>query len=447
MSRAQQNQAVVIGAGMSGLASAAALAAHFDHVTILERDSLPAIASSRPGTPQSLHPHGLLAGGQQALCELFPGFDQDLAAAGAVHIQGGLEVREELPGFDPFPQRDLGLDGYTMSRPLIEFTARRRTLQIPNVEIRDQCRVLAVVAADDGSVAGVRCQAGNGVEMTIAADLVVDASGRGTSSLAFLKDTGRSQPDETSIGIDLTYVTAVFAAPTGKRDWKLVITFPDAPASTKSGYLMPIEGDRWMVLVSERHGELPPTDFDEFLEMAKGLRTPTIYDAIKDLRPIERLHRFGFPESSWRHYERLGDLPTGLLPVGDAISRFNPIYGQGMAVAAKEAVILRDLLGERSGGPNSLVGLGQAFMDRAQQLIAAAWSQSVLPDFVHPKTRGERPADLENRLRFSGGLMRLAAADADVHKLFVGVRHLIESPAALRDPELVRRVEAEMAQA
>jgi len=115
-------QAVVVGAGMGGLPAARALADFFEHVVVLERDTLPLDASHRTGTPQARHTHGLLTGGQRALNDLFPGFIQDLAAAGAVPLRFALDNRLERPGFDPFPKRDLGLTVYAMSRPLIEFT-------------------------------------------------------------------------------------------------------------------------------------------------------------------------------------------------------------------------------------------------------------------------------------------------------------------------------------
>jgi 2-polyprenyl-6-methoxyphenol hydroxylase-like FAD-dependent oxidoreductase len=447
MSASLGKQAVVIGAGISGLAAAAALAGRFDRVVVLERDVISDVPSVRPGTPQSNHPHTLLVGGLMALCELFPGFDRDLADAGALAF-GGTDLREELPGFDPFfPQRDFGWTGYAMSRPLLEFVMRRRMLQLPNVELRDRCRVTQIVAAEDDSVEGVRYQNRDGAEIMLACDLLVDASARGALALTFLEDIGRAQPEQTAIGIDINYATTTFAIPKGERDWQLAVTFPDPQSNTRAGYFSPIEGDRWMVLVSERHGPPPSADFNDFLELLKGLRTPTIFDAVKDARPVDKIHRFGFPESLWRHYERLDDLPTGLLVIGDALCRLNPAYGQGMAVATQEARVLKNLLGEWSGKHRPLAGLGRAFMAAVQPLIAAAWSQSAVPDFAHPQTRGDRPADIEDSLRFHKALLRLAAADPELHRLLVAVRHLAEPASALHDPEIVRRVEAEMARA
>jgi 2-polyprenyl-6-methoxyphenol hydroxylase-like FAD-dependent oxidoreductase len=437
--------AIVIGAGIGGLTAAAAVAGHFERVTVLERDVLPLDASPRPGTPQDNHLHGLFIGGQRALGELFPGFADDLARAGAVPLRLNLDFREEFPGFDPFfPQRDLGWVIYTMSRPLLELVARRNVRKLSNVAIRAGFRALQIVASKDGSATGVRLETKDKSDETLPADFVIDASRRGALSLSFLEATGRPRPEHTDIGIDLTYATTTFAVPEGSRNWKAVVTIPEMPASSRTAYLVSIEGNRWTALISERHIEMPSADPDEFMGRMQQLRTSTIYDAIKGAQRLDGIHRFSIPENSRQHYERLEDFPRGLLPIGDAICRFNPVYGQGMTVAAREACILRDLLAKRTGAKDPLDGLGQAFLAGIQPLIADAWSQSAIPDFVDPRTRGEPPADLDNSLRFGGALLRLAARDPAVHKLMIGVRQLVEPPSTLGDPELVRRVESVM---
>src|SRR5262249_40701674 len=323
-------QAVVIGAGMAGLTAAGALADSFDQVVILERDSLPSEPIFRAGTPQSRHVHALLLSGQRALGELFPGFEQDLAEAGAVPLRVGLDVHMERVGYDPFPKRDLGFSSYAMSRPTIERAVRRRLESRPNIVLRQRCRVQEVLASPDGeAAAGVRFDNDSGESETIAADFVVDASGRGALTLALLQSIGRPLPEETTIGIDLGYATCVFAVPDdAPTDWKGVMTFGHAPQNSRGGLMLPLEGDRWMATIGGRHGDVPPGDAEGFLNFARALRTPTIYNAVRHAKPLDKIARYGFPESVRLHFERLDVFPRGLLPIGDAICRFNPVYGQ-----------------------------------------------------------------------------------------------------------------------
>jgi 2-polyprenyl-6-methoxyphenol hydroxylase-like FAD-dependent oxidoreductase len=436
--------AVVVGAGMAGLPAARALADHFEDVVVLERDTLAAHASHRRGTPQARHTHGLLQGGQRALSHLFPGFEEDLAAAGAVPLSVGLDLRFEPPGFDPFPNRDLGLVAYAMSRPLIELTARRRVEQHANITIRERCRARDLVPSADGArVSAIRFENGDGRPETLAADLVVEASGRGGLTVRFLKSIGQPPPEETVIGVDICYATGVFAIPDdAPSDWKAVMTFDPPARGGLGGILLPLEGNRWIVTLVGRHGDKPPSDPDGFLAYARQLRTSTIYDAIRRADQLGEIARFGFPASLWRHFDRLEVFPCGLLPFGDSICRFNPVYGQGMSVAAREACLLQELLQQCAGERDALAGLASNFFAEAAALIETPWGLSAIPDLAHPKTTGQRPDDLEQTLQFSEALNRLAAEDPAVHKLLLEVLHLLKPHSALREPGLVERVKA-----
>jgi 2-polyprenyl-6-methoxyphenol hydroxylase-like FAD-dependent oxidoreductase len=441
-------QAVVIGAGMAGLTAAGALADHFDQVAVLERDTLPSEPTYRAGTPQARHVHALLLSGQRALSELFPGFEQDLARAGAVPLRVGFDVRMERPGYDPFPQRDLGWFSYAMSRPTIERAVRRRVESRANTTLRQRCRVQEVLASPNGeAVTGVTYESENGASETIAADLVVDASGRGALTLALLQSIGRPLPEETSIGIDLGYATCIFAIPDdAPTDWKGVMTFGQAPQNSRGGLMLPLEGNRWMATIGGRHGDVPPGDAEGFLTYARALRTPTIYNAISHAKCLDGVARYGFPESVRRHFERLDVFPRGLLPIGDAICRFNPVYGQGMSVAALEACLLQRLLERPGEDSDPIAGLAPSFFAEVQALIETPWSVATL-DFVFPDTRGQRPADFETTLKFGIALTRLAAEDPAVHKLTAEVQNLLRPRSVYRDPALVQRVLAKMAEA
>jgi 2-polyprenyl-6-methoxyphenol hydroxylase-like FAD-dependent oxidoreductase len=448
MSNVIGQHAVVIGAGMGGLSAARALADHFEHVLILERDALPEDPLDRAGVPQGRHVHGLLAGGQRALDELFPGFENSLIRAGAVPFRVGLDVRVERPGYDPFPQRDLGWDAYSMSRALIERTVRRHVEECASIKLRQRCRVQELVSRGEGTgVAGVRYTGPDGKADTANADLVIDASGRGTPTLDFLDAIGRTRPEETIIGVDLAYATAIFDIPDdAPRDWKGVFCFGPGRRDSRGSLMLPLEGHRWIVTVGGRHGDNPPGDEAGFMAYVQSLRTPTVYNAIKDAKRLGDIVRFRFPESVYCHYERPETFPRGVLPLGDSICRFNPVHGQGMSVAAQEARALGQLLAARAHETDPLAGLAPAFFAEVSKLIATPWAAAAIPDFVHPDTRGERPANFEQTLKFGIALAKLAARDQAVHKLTAEVQHLLKPRSVYQDPELMQRVLAVMAE-
>jgi 2-polyprenyl-6-methoxyphenol hydroxylase-like FAD-dependent oxidoreductase len=437
--------AVVIGAGIGGLTAAAALAEFFSRVVVLERDELPMKPAHRRSLPHGRHLHALLGGGLRALEELLPGFGDDLAAVGAVRLESK-DVRVERPGFDPFPQRDLGQHLYALSRPLFESELRRRVSLFSNVTFRSRCRAREILGSGTaGCAQGVRFENQDNKLETLTADLVVDATGRGTMTLAFLKTFGYPLPKESRIGIDLSYVSATFVVPdNAPSDWKALQLFADPRGSGLGGVIAPIEGGRWILTVSAMHGGKPPRDHEGFLHYVRQLRTPTMYNAIRNAELIGDIERFAFPENVRRHFERLESFPQGLLPMADAACRFNPKYGQGMSVAAAEALSLRQQLALLADQDDALARLASAYFEAATPIVEMAWGLASL-DFAYPQTRGTRPEGLDDALKFLSALIRLAARDPEIHKLMNEVQQLMRPSTVYREPALVRQIAAEMA--
>jgi 2-polyprenyl-6-methoxyphenol hydroxylase-like FAD-dependent oxidoreductase len=436
--------AIVVGAGIGGLTAAKALSSHFVNVTVLERDVLPTAPIMRSGTPQARQIHVLLRGGLDALVEFFPEFETELERAGAVRVRVGSESLLEMPGFDPFPQRDLGFDYLCMTRPLVEFVARRLVERQSNIALRSRCRVTQLVESPNrNAVTGVRYDDANRRSNEVAADFIVDASSRGALTLELLDRVGLLRPRETEIGIDLRYATAMFEIPSsGPSDWRAVLHRP-AAQSGRGGLLVPVENNCWQVNLTGMHGQLVPESVRDFIAFAKTLRTQTIHDAIKDAVPIGPIHRFVFPGSIRRHFEGLLSFPDRLLPLGDVICRFNPAFGQGMSVAAQEVGVLKRLIETRALDADPLKGLAQSFFATIRDFLAAPWAVSE-SDFSYEKTRGQRPNDIHQRLKLNLALQRVASEDATVHQIMSEVTHLVKRSSALRDPQIVSRVTALM---
>jgi 2-polyprenyl-6-methoxyphenol hydroxylase-like FAD-dependent oxidoreductase len=439
--------AIVVGAGMAGLAAAKAIAPHFEKVTVFDRDSLPDAPAPRSGTPQSRHTHALLTGGHFALDRLFPGLEIDLMDAGAVRLRLRRDMRLELPGFDPFPQRDLGYDQFALSRPALERICRHRVEQELNIEIRPRARVTEVIASpDNAGAAGVRFEDVRGAAGSLAADLIVDASGRISLTQGFLEAIAWQKPSTVEIGMDQAYSTLVFEKPEdAPNDWRVVIHAAAAPHSSRHGVLFPMEGGRWSVSLAENHGNAPPGDVDGFMEFLASFRMPTIHRALRGAKRIGDIARFRMPCSVRCGYDRLDRFPRGVIPLGDSAYRFPPIFGQGMSVAAQECCVLAGLIESRRWRIDPLDGLAEAYLQEIQPLLETPWSHA-MSDLAYPETRGERPPDLERKLRYGRALLQLAAIDPEVDKVFSEVRGLLKPFSALREPKLVGRVEALLAE-
>ncbi|MET0388685.1 MAG: FAD-dependent monooxygenase [Polyangiales bacterium] len=431
--------AVVVGASMAGLAAASVLPRRFAQVIVLERDQLPRAPVPRASIPQGRHVHALLAGGLRALEQLLPGLTLQLEAAGAVpiHVEAGLRV-ERAP-FDPYPARDFGFRSYALSRPLLEHCVRERVCVLPEVTIEDGCKVLELVAADGGdAVTGVRVQREGRAPELLPADLVIDASGRGELTLQLLRDLGVDEPPATVFGIDQMYASAMFEIPRHfTRDWQGVMTFGQAPLSSRGALLLPVEGERWLLSVAGRDEEQPPAELAAFRECVRSLRTPTIFGAIEQATQLSEPVRFGYRESRRRHFERLARYPSGLLAVGDVLCRFNPIYAQGASVAAQEAVALGEVLDAAA----SLDALAGPFFARAAELVDGPWRMSAIPDLAFRRTRGERPADLRSQLKQARALFLFAAEDADAHRVVTEVTHLLKPLSALEQEGVLARMQ------
>jgi len=428
---------------------AGALAKYFERVEILERDRLSACAASRSGTPQDRHPHGLLAGGLQALGEIFPGFESDLADAGAVPVKVAQEIRYERADVGVLPQRDFGVSLLCATRPLIELVLRRRVEGIANVVLRPQCRVTGIVPTASGAaVRGIRFDPGSGRSEVLDADLVVDASGRAALTLSLLDALGWERPGVTEVGVDLSYATAVVpVSATAPHDWNLVLTQPDPPYLALHAVLVPTENDRWIIAIADHGATARLETWEAFLEASRSLITPTVYNAIRYARPPDAIRHYRFPVSIWKHFERLPRQPRGVLPVADALCRFNPIHGQGMSSAAKQARLLQDVLGRAVAEADPIAALQAGFMAQVASVLETPWNMSTSADLAFPGTRGERPEKFAEAQQFEAALFRAVVVDPIVHRAMMEVGQLLQPRSLLQEPAIMRRIEAVSAKA
>jgi 2-polyprenyl-6-methoxyphenol hydroxylase-like FAD-dependent oxidoreductase len=428
--------AVVLGASMAGLTAARVLADAYERVTVLERDTLPGAAAHRKGVPQSRHAHGLLAAGSVALEELFPGLTDKLVARGALSGDLQAEVRWSNHGLRLCPAPS-DLRGIALSRPLLEGSIRERVRALPNVRVVDRCDANGLVATPDGRrVRGVRVirRADGAAEEVLEADLVVDASGRGSRSPIWLEALGYPRPAEDEVRIGIAYASRVYRRRPDHLDGDRAVVVAATVDRPRGAAMLAMEGDRWMVTLNGYLGQRPPTDPDGFVAFAAGLPEPDIFEVISDAEPLGEVLPARYPASVRRRYERLGRFPDGYLVTGDAVCSFNPVYGQGMSVAALEALALRECLG---AGP---AGLARRFFAEVAGIVEIPWGIAVGADLRFPGIQGARTAKVRLINAYLARFHLAAATDPVLGGAFLRVINLMDRPEGLLRPTIALRV-------
>jgi 2-polyprenyl-6-methoxyphenol hydroxylase-like FAD-dependent oxidoreductase len=429
-------RAVVIGAGLGGLLAARVLADRFQQVTVVERDALPAADEPRRAVPQGRHCHTLLPSGQQCLQQLLPGILAELVADGAPSYRAMGELRC-VAGGHQLARGDTGRQAVLASRPFLEGHVRRRLAELPNVALKDRCDAVGLLRDErHDRIAGVRLlhrAAGSAAE-ELPADLVVAATGRGARLPAWLEELGYPRPAEERLDIDIVYATSPLRLPAGALGAdKLVLVFA-RPELPRGLFLFAEEHDRWRLSAYGYGGHHPPTDPDGFLDFAASLAPADLAPAIRAAEPLAQVAAHRFPADLRRRYERLHRFPAGLLPFGDAICAFNPVYGQGMTVAAREALALRDCL---AAGPD---GLERRFLRAAARTIDDAWTLATGADLGQPTVAGPRPARVRLVNAYLRRLHAAAAHDPGLALAFINVVAMIDRPQRLLHPGPVARV-------
>jgi 2-polyprenyl-6-methoxyphenol hydroxylase-like FAD-dependent oxidoreductase len=443
-------RAVVLGGSMAGLLAARVLSDHYASVVIVDRDPLLGVASPRRGVPQGAHAHALLARGQRELDRLFPGFTEEMAAnempmvdMGAMHwSMNGMRLKNAVTG----------LIAVSLTRPALESLVRDRVAKIGNVEFRcgvdivglvstaDRARVTAVRIAPHGpgsageGAGGSAPGAPAGAERELAADLIVDATGKGSRSPVWLKELGYEQPAVDRVKIDLAYTSCEFLLPKRPLVDDLSIISLATPAHPRGAFFGRTKGDRHILSLTSMLGDHPKVEIGAVREFARSLPVPTIAQAIGETEPVSGPVQFRYPESVRRRYERLGRFPEGYLVVGDAACSFNPVYGQGMTVSALEAATLDAHLAA-GRAPRAL----EFFRDIAR-VIDAPWGIAAGGDLAWPGVVGKRDAMTKVMNAYMAKVMYGMLHDSAITNAFMRVAGLIDPPQSLLRPRMMARV-------
>jgi 2-polyprenyl-6-methoxyphenol hydroxylase-like FAD-dependent oxidoreductase len=429
-----RRHAIVIGASMGGLVAAAAVAPFYEKVTVLERDELPTTPAHRRGVPQSKHAHGFQPGGLDALEELLPGVLEELVTGGA--RVGDVSGRVSwFVGGGRLARSEMGHDGIGLTRPFLEHTVRARVAALPNVRIHDGFEVTGLVTAGApgrARVVGVAGSTEPGTVVELAADFVIDASGRRSRLPDWLTALGYPAPAEEQVHCRMAYLS---------RRWQLTSTVLHedvicvvAPADRPVfGVAIAQEDGTHIVTLGGLLDGAPAKDDEAYLGFARALPDQRIADALVGAEPATDYQPSHFPYSRRRRYDRLRTFPLGLLALGDSIASFNPMYGQGMSVAALEAVALRDAL---RGGPVD----PRKFFKRAHRIEDVAWKISTGGDLRFDEVEGRRTPDVKVMNSYLDRLAIAARRDPVLAEAFLSVAGFLSRPESLFRPGIVRRV-------
>lgn len=430
--------AVVLGAGIAGLLAARVVSESYDSVTVVDRDRLPDHPAQRKGVPQGRHLHSFLTRGTGILGELFPGILDELATAGAVVIDNGdLSGRYARIGRHELTRTGTLADPqalaiYSASRPFMEFHVRRRVDKLGNVAFLDGHDAIEPVH-DRGIVRGVRVtNRDNKLTQVLPADLVIDATGRASRTAGFLARHGFGCVPDHRLRPAWAYSSQLLRIPPGRLDDQLV--FINQGRAYPGLLLVAYEHDAWMLSIA-RHGDYgsPPRNFTAMQVAARQMLPASIMAGLRDARPVGDIAVSHDTGALWRRYHQMTRFPEGLVVIGDGLCRLNPLHGQGMTVAALQALALRDCLA--AGGPD----LSQRFFRAAAAQIGPIWAANAAQD---RPAADDHPHPIRRRLGgwFTEAVGTAVSRDIAVTERVLRVRNLVDSPARLRDPVLLARI-------
>lgn len=437
MSDGTQTRAVVLGGSLAGLFAARVLSDAYDEVLIVDRDVIVGVGEPRRGCPQSRHISGLLTGGQRAMEKLYPGITEELFADGVPRGDLAGTVRWYFNG-KRLKQQNADMLCVGASRPMLERHVRERTEALGNVRFLERHTVLGLeTTADKTRVTGARVQSldTNSGEEVVAADLVVDATGRGSRTPVWLQEMGYPEVPEERKKIGLGYVSQHYRVKWDPYGGDLSINPVASPAHPRGAIFAKTDGDRIEMTTYGILGDHPPTDQAGLYAWLDSLGIGEISDALRDAEPLEPPVAFRFPTTLRRHYENMDRFPYGLLVTGDAVCCFNPVYAGGMTVAAKSAFVIRSYL-HTGADPDPL----QYFRELARDVIDAPWEMTNVVDLSFPGVEGERTLQVRMAQKYLAKVQAAATRDGKVTAAYMRSAGQIDSPDELMRPRMILRV-------
>ncbi|WP_245535391.1 FAD-dependent oxidoreductase [Segniliparus rotundus] len=439
----QSTQALVVGSGMAGLLAARVLADHFTRVVIVEQDEITSDTDYRRSVPQARHPHGMLKRGADIFERLFPGLQAELVSEGAPIIDFGKDPFYLFPT-GLAPRAATGIHVQMVTRGTLERHVRRRVLALPQVTLRSGWHVDDLVWNEQSAqLIGVRitptkplCDAASPSEC-VEARLVICSTGRTSTISDWLERAGYGTPRSLRVNGRMSYSSRLIkpsASVGGCVRADAQLTF--APWTRRGGTAITVEGGQQLLTLLGADGELPPNNSEAFYSYAQSLQHPGIHAALTEAATLGPIYRMINCNNTWTLFHRMSYWPERLIVMGDAYCTFNPVYGQGMTVAAIEADLLDKLLRKRKS--DDLSGLARNFHRRAARAIRVPWMLTTSTDLRWTPEQ----QNLTTRLIhwYTDQLLRAIPGRPHVYRRFLQATQLTRSPAVLLHPRVISAV-------
>ncbi|WP_432066972.1 FAD-dependent oxidoreductase [Streptomyces sp. C10-9-1] len=427
---------MVIGGGMAGMLAAAVLTKAADEVTIIERDALPTGPEPRKSLPQARHVHVLWSGGARAFEQIMPGITDRWLAAGArrIPLPTGLVSMTAQGWLRRWPEMQYMI---ACTRDLLDWVVREQVLRMPAVTLLQGHEMRALEGTAD-RVTGVRVRTPEGQDLAVDANLVVDASGRGSRATEWLQTLGIGGIGEAEVDSGLVYASRFYKAPAGSEDFPIVNvqSDPGDPVPGRTATIVPVELGRWLVTLSGTRGGEPSRDPDRFESFARSVRHPIVGELISLTTPLtQEVTVSRSTVNRRRYFEQASAWPDGFVVVGDSVATYNPLYGQGMTVAAQGLVELGVAVGRRGLRTRGLARDVQRAIARPANL---AWELATSQDILYPGAVGRQPRAGDALMnRYVDRLVHAATGRAQLTRAFLDVVTMSESPTTWVHPDIV----------
>lgn len=435
-------RAIVIGYSMAGKLAAQVLSNFFDEVVVIEKDSKPESPSVRKGVPQSAHPHVLLRKGAELLEQLFPGILDELIHNGSVVFDFMKDVHWEHHGRKKV-QAEGDFRQLCQSRPFLEWFIQKRQEQLPNVHVLYKAKADDFLWDQEGkAVIGLLLKKSDSQSSEeLYSELVIDATGPAAFFKEAFKKCSNPVPKEETIHIQLSYTSQKIKWQQSNCDsWRALLLYPQPPQIQRGGVLYPIEMGEWMVSLFGYGEDEAPLNEEGFKGFAKSLPNQELFNALVQAQPVSELQRYRVSSQYRRRFDQMNRPPGGIIVIGDALCRFDPVFGQGMTASALSAVALQKVLETSNLNAMGSSLFSKKVYKKIMASLAPLWLMVISEDFMYRNTQGKRPFGLSVLQGYMKAIYRLTESDASVYQTFSRVLHLLDSPFKLFHPRILVKV-------